>query len=295
MFSFLFLLLSLSSFILFELRHNFFQIRSVIFYFQHKQIAGEPLFSTWFFDRLKGLFFDSINLIPQNSFWNLPITVLLIILLIKVLKNKILKYRRIYLYFYFFYLGFWLIMFFYKGMIWGFFYWGFLPLMVMIFSSFYELFNKKVFIYLYLVIYFLNFYSGFLIAKNFHGQWQLYYQMAQTAFKNSKDREFGYYVFSPDLYGYSGRYAISYVQKENPYKKAIKYEKRRETFLLIDPPPDDKPWLNGDWWVKNQLNINKLPAAVFHFGKYRIEKYLLNDQEIKIPTNPNLIKDTHFR
>mgnify|MGYP005855419405 CR=1 FL=1 len=293
--SFLFLLIPLSSFLLFELRHNFFQIRSVISYFQNKQIAGEMIFSDWFFGRLKGLFFDGINLVPQNPFWNLPITIFLIILFIKILKNKKLKYRNTYLYFYFFYLGFWFVMFFYKGIIWGFFYWGFLPLMVMIFSSFYEVFDKKIFLALFVIIYCLNSYSGFLIAKNFRGQWQLYYQMAKKIFKNSQEREFGYYVYSPDLYGYSGRYAFSYVQKEYFHKKAISYEKRRETFLLIEPPPDDKPWLNSVWWVKNQVNINKKPAKVFYFDQYRIEKYLLNYQETKIPADPNLIKDMHFR
>lgn len=293
--SFFVLVIPLSTFILFELRHNFFQIRSVISYFYHKQIAGEPLFFDWLFSRLRGIFFDGINLMPHGYYWNFPITLLLIMLFFKVLVDKRLKNRQAYLHFYYLYLGFWLMIFFYKGIVWGFFYWGFLPLVIMIFSSLHKIFDKKIFLTLYLIVYLSNLFYGFLIAKNFTDQWQLYYEMAKKIYHDATEKEFGYFVFSPDLYGYSGRYALSYTQKEYPNKKGIAYEKRRETYLLIEPPPDDRPWLKGEWWIKNQVKINKKPIKVFSFGKYRIEKYTLNENEIKIPADSNLIKDTHFR
>jgi hypothetical protein len=66
--------------------------------------------------------------------------------------------------------------------------------------------------------------------------------------------------------------------------------------LIIAPPPDDKLWLNGKWWKENQVGIRKKPVKIFHYDNgYLVEKYILTDEEIKIPADPNLIKDIHFR
>lgn len=290
----LILTLPLSTFILFEFRHNFFQVRSVISFFKHRQIAGEPLFIDWVIGRLRGMFFDGLSLMP-NPIYNLPVTFLFIWLFYKTFIKKKLNRKETYSLFFFLYLGFWFLMFFYKGIVWGFFYWGFFPLIILIFCSLFLLINKKVFLSLYLIVYLINFYYSLVNVINFKGQWQLYYQMAKTIYQDAKTKEFGYFVYSPDLYGYSGRYALSYVQKEYANKKGMPYDKRKETYLLIEPPPTDKPWLKGDWWVKHQVKIDKKPIKVFYFDKYRIEKYDLNFEEIKIPADPNLIKDTHFR
>jgi hypothetical protein len=47
---------------------------------------------------------------------------------------------------------------------------------------------------------------------------------------------------------------------------------------------------------KNQVNIKRKPDFVRKYKNgFIIEKYLLSDEELKIPSDPNLIQNLTFR
>ena len=98
------------------------------------------------------------------------------------------------------------------------------------------------------------------------------------------------------MFGYTPRYAMNYYQKLDNNKKSYPFEKKKETYLILLPVPDDRPDISIDWWIKNQVKINKKPQQVIKYDNgYIIQKYLLTDKEISISADPNLLKDLHFR
>lgn len=295
------LLIPLSSFILFDFRHNFLQTRSIINYFLGGEMTGKPQFWQYFWMRIKGFFIDTPGLLTGGLKWTaLLIAMLVFFILYKVCKNPRSKNRDLYFLFFYFYLGYWLIAFLFRGIIWSYYYWPFLPLLVMVFSSSERLLNKRVFASFFTLILMINFYYGIRHAwraRNFIGvdlgSWQFNYQAAKWVF-NDADGEFGYYIFTPDLFGYSPRYALNFVQKTYKDKQGYPFEKKEETYLLL--APSDTPYANADWWRKNQVKISKQPDKVLNFQNgFKIEKYRLTPEETSIQSDPNLIQSLHFR
>ncbi|MDP3758597.1 MAG: hypothetical protein Q8Q86_02665, partial [Candidatus Daviesbacteria bacterium] len=116
---------------------------------------------------------------------------------------------------------------------------------------------------------------------------------------------FGYFIFTPDLYGYSPRYAIDLYQKRFKDKKVKPYEKSAITYLVIAPPPYYGKDPNSIWYQKNtnsatwkisdiRITSDSASSVIFNNG-FIIEKYNLSDEEIKMGSNPYLIKDIFFR
>lgn len=125
--------------------------------------------------------------------------------------------------------------------------------------------------------------------------WKFNFQTADKIFKDNTG-EFGYYIYTPDQYGYSPKYAFNYAQTKNPQIKAYPFTKKGTTYLLIAAPPKDRLFLNGDWWKKNQVKIDKKPVNVLKYPNgFKVEKYLLDEEETKIESDPNLIQTLLFR
>ncbi|MEK7633519.1 MAG: glycosyltransferase family 39 protein [Patescibacteria group bacterium] len=294
-FAYFILLIPLSTYFLFELRHNFLQIRSVISYITTKQSVGSLSMLNIFIQRARGILFDGINIIPQNYLLNFPVTILFAILIYK-LKDKKFKYRNIYYLYFFFYFGFWILTLAFKGVVWGYYYWPFLPLTLIIFTSLFSKINKKIFALIFIYIFVINFISGIQAIKSAGTGWRFNYELAKKIYKDADGSDFGYYIYTPDQFAYSEKYSILYVQNIFGQTVSHPYEKKALTYLIIAPPPEDKPYLKGDWWKSNQVKINRNPDKVFKYSNNMIvEKYLLSKEELKIPSDPNLIQDLIFR
>jgi len=294
-FAYFILLIPLSTYFLFELRHDFLQTRSIISYITTKQNVGSLNLLNIVIQRARGLLFDGINMIPQNFLLNLPITILFGILIYN-LKDKKFKHRNTYFLYFFFYFGFWIIALFFKGNIWNHHYLPFLPLTLIIFSSLFNLINKKIFIIVFLYIFIINFIFGIQSIKSAGTGWKFYADLAKKIYQDAKGNDFGYYVYSSDLLGYSEKYSIHYIQKMFKQTISHPYKKEQLTYLIIAPPPEDKKYLNGDWWKINQVKINRNPDKVFRYSNGMIvEKYLLSQKEMQIPSDPNLVQDLTFR
>lgn len=290
------LLIPLSTYILFEIRHNFLQLNSIINYVTLKQTAGELGFQQVIAARIKGAFLDGFHMTPLiNSYFTLPITALFTWLLFKLKKNNF-PYRNNYLLFFYFYFGFWTITLAYKGVVWNYYYLPFLPVMLLVLASTINFINKKLFFVFFLYIFLINLFFGIQAIKTAGSGWKFYQKLAKDIYKDANKQEFGYYVYTPDLFAYSEKYALNYTQQEFPETKSYPYQKKSLTYVIIAPPPKDKPWLDGEWWRNNQVKINSKENKVIKYSNgFIVEKYLLNKEELKIPSDPNLIQDLTFR
>jgi len=230
-----------------------------------------------------------------SSYFTLPVTALFGWLLYKMRDHK-LKYRDSYLLFFYFYFGFWIITLAYKGVVWNYYYMPFLPLALLILASTIAIIDKRLFLAIFLYVFVINFYSGIQSVKTAGSGWRFYHRLAKDIYKDADKKEFGYYVYTPDLFGYSEKYALSYAQQEFLDTRIYPYQKKPLTYLVFAPSPQDKPWLDGEWWRTNQVKINRKPDKVIKYPNgFIVEKYLLEEEETKIPSDPNLIQDLTFR
>lgn len=313
-FSFIGLIVPLSSYILFELRNNFLQIRSILSYLSGEQSHGKldlNLFELLIV-RIKEMFFMGLGTITQN---NKYITALLLLLIVfasfKIFKQKNER-KNVYLLFIYFYLGFWLMAIFFKGPLWNYYYLPFVPLLILFFVSLGNLLNRWLFFIIFLLIYVINIQNGLKDILSYNpnpkeqdvSTWQFNKLVAESIFEGP-EKDFGYFIFTPDLYGYSPRYALNFYQKQDLQKEVHPYLKREIIYLLIAPPPEYGKDPNSIWyqkntnsniWKSNDVRITGNPDTIISFKNgFVIEKHKLSDQEIKVDPNPYLIKDIFFR
>jgi len=295
------LIIPLSTYFLFEIRHQFLQFKAILQFIKPEINQQSFKLLPFLISRFQGFFIDGLDVLPAGPYLLKLLFVTLPFLFLfyqTVLKKKNLSY---FLFFYF-YLGFWSFTFLFKGVIWNYYFWPFSSMTVIFFSSISQFINKKFFYIIFLIIIssaLLSNIRDVTNAKIFIGEdassWKFNFQVADKIFKENNN-EFGYYIYTPDQYGYSQKYALSYVQSKNPQIKAYPFVKKNITYLLIAAAPKDRLFLNGDWWKKNQVKIDKKPEKIVKFPNgFKIEKYLLNEEEMKIESDPNLIQTLIFR
>ena len=302
--AFLILIIPLSTYIIFDLRHNFLQTRSLINFFSQNIKNTNKNFYNW--EIIKQKITHSVGselnfITDRNILLNFFTIIILFIGFYQVFKNKKDKNKEIYLLFLYLYFGYWLIVIFYKGIIWWHYYWPFLPLLSIIVASFIKYINKKAFFVFIITLIACSFYTKtqlIIKTKNYFGQekssWLFYKNMAKTIYEDAP-KNFGYFIFSDDNFGYPSWYAMNYMGKFYKNKKAIIHEKKETTYLIIDP--SDNPGYSKEWWQKNMVKIDKNPEKVFQFNKsnFRVEKYKLNELDVKKEIDPTLIKTLIFR
>ncbi|MCR4329722.1 MAG: glycosyltransferase family 39 protein [Candidatus Roizmanbacteria bacterium] len=294
-FFFFILLIPLSTYIVFEIRHSFLQTHSVLNYIRAPHDGQLIPWYTFPLDRTKNIL-ESLQLFPY--WWANFITVLASYLLLR--NKKITRGKNIFLLFSYFFVGYWLITLFYKGTIWQYYFWPFFPVLIVVVVELLRYVPKFQRILFYSILGIGTCFIQFRLLQGAKMQtdassWIFQEKVAQSLFKDAPN-EFGYYVFTPDLFGYSPRYAIMYENKLFPNKRAFAFEKKRITYLVIAPPPSDRLFLDGVWWKNNQVKINKKPTKVFTYKNgFRVEKYVLTQKEQSQNSDPNLIQSLIFR
>ncbi|MBI2018957.1 glycosyltransferase family 39 protein [Candidatus Daviesbacteria bacterium] len=309
------LIVPLSSFLLFDLRNNFLQLNSIANYLWGSQTHGKlDLNLTQVMAmRVRESVTDGLGIITQN---NIYITVLLLLSIIfvifHILRQKDQKNRLVYFLFSYFYLGFWLMTTLFKGPVWNYYYIPFIPLLILMIVSLKREMNKFIFYTIFILIYVLNLQNGLKDMSTYNpnpleqdvSTWKFNKLVADKVFAG-EEKEFGYFIFTPDLYGYSPRYALDFYQKRTKDKKAYPYQKKGITYLIIAPPPEYGKDPNSIWyqrntnsklWKNNDIRIAGDPVSKVSFKNgFEIEKYYLSSEEIKVESNPYLIKDIFFR
>lgn len=304
-FSLLILLIPLSTFILFDLKHQFLQTKSVMNYLTGRENTGklDRKINELFKERINSIIHIGPGFMAKDS----SILFYLVLAMLGFSAFKIIKDKKennvklFFLLFIYFYVGYWLMTVLYKGTIWGYYYWPFLGLSVLVFASTSKFINKWLFYLLLIVFVLFNF--NVEIGGNFksvayfggdNSSWRFHEKTAKLIY-NDAQSEFGYYIFTADQFGYSSRYAMNFVQTRFKDKKAFPYEKKQTTYLIIFP--SDNPTINDSWWKEEKVKIKKEPDKVFTFAgsNMRIEKYILNSDEIADKSDENLIHTLIFR
>mgnify|MGYP002713186665 CR=1 FL=1 len=308
MLSFFAVFIPLSTYIVFDLRNNFLQSRSVLNFILNRE--GESLsFSkilAIFLDRLYLASIDMMSIIPSvggNPVFRKIGPILILILCVAVIsKIKKSSYKDWFASIAFLYLGYWVIALVYPGTMWVYYYNSFLPIIVLGIASAAAIVPKKIFLPILFVILSLTLVDGILWSKNlnqFVGKsdlsWQSYNEMAQDIY-NTAQGDFGYYIYTPDLYGYQPKYAMQFMQNRYQAKQSYSFQKKREVFLIMASAPKDKPYLNGNSWKENDIAIHTEPLSIKDYPNgFTVEHYILSDEQIAVPSNPLLIQDLHFR
>lgn len=307
------LLVPLSSFLLFDLRNQFIQFKSVSAFLGGFESHGKldlnllQLITI----RIKEAITDGLGVITQN---NIYLSILLLLILVwGIYQNRDkVKARLIYTASSFFYIGFWFFTIFFKGTVWNYYYLPFIPLIIIVFVSLKNRLNKVVFYTIFILIYLVNVKVAVVDLLNYQtdpskqdvSTWKFNKLVAEKVIADS-EKEFGYFIFTPDLYGYSPRYAMNLLQKRNLGKTIYPYFKKPVTYLLIAPPPEYGKDPNSIWyqkntnsklWKDNDIRISRIPLSTLNFNNgFVIEKYNFSEEEIKVEPNPYLIKDIFFR
>lgn len=303
-FSFSILSIPLSTFILFDLRHQFIQFKSIIRY-----VVGEPGrakqhidYVAVIFTRIKEMLFVMSSYFSQgNTVLTIIFASLLAILLLIFFFTKIKANHPNIGYFLYFYIGFWILTLPLKGIIYDYYYWAFLPLFCMVIVDLISVLLRKYASYIFISI------TLFLITANLltimkqdnqffeknTGLWNFYYHQAQSIYTDAK-ADFGWYVYTADQYAYSFKYAMSYTQQKFPSKHSYKFQKKPLTYLMIYP--SDNKYTNENSWRGGQVKIQKKPVATFRsLGGSYIEKYNLTKEEQTISADSTLLQDLTFR
>jgi hypothetical protein len=304
--AFCILIIPLSTFLLFDLRHDFLQVRSVMNYITGKEDSGQMTLPSIVVTRVKGALFEGANIMPL--YFPLMVISALVVFSFLLLGRKKAdpEKRQMYSFFLYFYFGYWIIACLFKGSIWGYYYWPFLPIVLILFSSAYQFIPRKIFWFIFLFFVVANSWQSLKEVKNssnFIGKseasWKFNSETARKVYSGAKDqqqKEFGFYLYTPDLYAYTPRYAFNYIQKEFPDIQARPYQKKDFTFLLIAPPPADKPYLNGQHWKEAQVKVKRPADKSEQFPNgVVLEEHHLSETDQQINSDPNLIQDLHFR
>lgn len=299
LFSVLIVFIPLVNYIVFELRHDFLQIRGLInFLNPTSETLIDIKYSAILINRFESLM-GRLNLLQSGYIIGFIFIILFLFIFYKAYKlNKKDNKRKFILLFYAYLFSFFTLTLFFKNYIWDFYTLGFLSLTVIMFSSLIYLIRLKIFIilYLFMIIFLLNsnysFISGLReLSTNNTLSWKFNLRVAEHVFKNSFD-DFGYFIYSPDEFGYSIKYAMNYVQ--NSYSNSgTLCKKEKITYLIYNPYYLDPS--SPEYWKNNKVKINIEPVSIATIGSVIIEKYNLDEENRAVAHDPNIICDLHFR
>ncbi|RJQ25344.1 hypothetical protein C4577_06085 [Candidatus Parcubacteria bacterium] len=296
--SFSLILLTLSNFLIFNLRHESLLSQQVMKFITSGS-SGYHHILQMLEQRFRFMVggAEILRVDPGNINYILFL-ILIVFLVFQIVQNK---NKKIYFSFLYFYFGYLIISNLNGGGLLYFYLFPLFPLVFLIFSSFSNSKYPKVFMGIFFVIFLLNTFNAldFDIKSSYHSMgksewsWMFYKKLALEVFTGKE--EFGYFVYSPDVVGYRPKYALFYTEKLYPHK-AIYFQKKPVTYLIIAPPPSNNPYMKDEWWRINLLHINKKPESVINFDNgYKIEKYFLSEKEILVPVEQGIDPGIHFR
>lgn len=295
------LIIPLSTYALFEVRHDFLQLKAIIQFVSSDTKDALVASQNTILGRANQII-NSLMIVPYpNIVMKVVVTAIFAWLAITVWKDKKMKNRQVYLLYFYLFAGYWICALLFKGVVWSYYYWPFLPLNIIIFSSFLLRLDKKIiaiFAGVLLVQVALYYSTELKNASNFIGKdtgsWLFNRQLAQSVYSYN-DTDFGYYIFTPDQFGYSPRYAMDY-EKMFHGTTQHPYEKKTVTYLILAPGIEKNVFEGGDWWKKNRVHITKTPQDTTVFeNKFRVERYILTEKEIQVASDPTIVNSLFFR
>ena len=292
-----FLVIPLSTWALFDIRHGFPMSSAALRQLGQSDI-GVP-FSALIQNRLDvmttGIEFLRYG-IPYGSAYTLYIFMAFLLWAIKT----DMRYRAIYLLFLYIYVSYFATSLLNRFQLLPFYVYPIFPLVFLFFSSLVTFGNKKInysFLAFFLIIYgtnmvgtwhHINTWSTSFVGKSPYS-WITLSEVARTVY-SQPEQNFGYFVFSPDIMAYEMRYAMEYWRLSLSKTNVAVFEKKPIIYVII--APRNGTYMTHDW-IKMKLAITSEPARIWKFpSSYTIEKYELTPKELAVPfdigINPGL-------
>jgi hypothetical protein len=299
-----FTLLPLSTYLVFDIRHDWIQSRAVYQFVTSSQSESAQSIISLINDRLDLAAVKALSISPSipGFGWTSILGLLVIWSMILIGLAKYKNANPMFRWILYFYVGFWLISIFYPGSIWSYYYQPFIPWIVLLIASTIQQLPRRLFSLLFGVLIMISLVDGLTWVNSiseFSGKtelsWLSHRDIAAEVFSQA-EAEFGYFAYTPDLYAYQPQYAMKFLNKFYPDKTAVAYQKRSQTFLIFAQPPPDKTYLGAEKWKSEDVRISSQPTKVTVYPNgYTVEEYRLDEAELAIPHNPNLIQGLHFR
>jgi len=298
--AFLVLVVSLGNFFLFDIRHHFLILHNTLRFISPTESEHKHFFNYLLLlqDRLSLIISNVQFLRTDIGFANSLIFICAIIGSYLQIKKK--QFTIFYLSSLYFYFGFFILSMIDKGPVLYWYLFPMFPLMLLVVSSFAASRLRNLVIFIFIVIIIVNIRTA---LNDIHSSqelsqtifsWHALDTMSKRVFEG-KEHTFGYFVYAPDALAYEEKYAM-YYESRHSLKQVVYFTKKPVTYLILEPPPMDNPYMKADWWIKNQVTITSSPSAILTFPNgYVIEKFYLTDSEIKVPFDPSIDPGLNFR
>ncbi len=286
--------LPLLSFLVFELRHDWLQVRSVLIYLQTPSTADIST-GSWVAQRIESALTDGLNIFELPKYFAiLPLLAIGAAGLWKKKKKPLLTYLTILVLLWYF--GWWLLAFGFSGTVWGYYFTPFAGIIVLGLAIFSD--HVKWAPYLLVVLFIwlaVQRSSAVLYTPDRFGgaSWVLLSEIAAEALSEPNR---GYFVYSQDQFAYPLKYALSYYADTHSAASATAYTKLPQTVLVKAPDDPKNPYSTAQDWQMNKIGITSEATQVIEYPYgYTIEVFTLTETELNSPVDPNLILDLHFR
>ncbi len=302
-FAFTLILVPLSTYIMFDLRHEFFQFNNLLIYIKGKPDDVYVPFQNIVWNRIDYLLNVGVPVLKGNNYRRIQ-EVLSVVLLLGLIATTLLDKRRrtqnaFFLYLFF---GYFLVSLSNRYYLALHHFLPFTPIVFMFVSSLALSRFKLLFCLLFVFIIVHNSLTGLrfideqnrFIGKN-EDSWNFLAHLVKNVYQEAPN-EFGYFVYAPDKFAYEPKYAMIFGQKQYPHKQAFYFSKQPVTYVVLAPPPPDNPYMLGDFWTKHGIHINKVPEEHIEYPNgYIVEKYTLTEVEQRVPFDKAEDSGLHFR
>lgn len=303
--SFCILAVPLSTFLLFDVRHNFLQFNSLIDYVTGRkdQFPSHKPILMITMQKFELMTREGLGIFPMGQLGPFNALALAVFASAALAWKKTKEFARspltVLLYYF---VGYYVLTYVLKDTLLFHYYYPLMYVPILAFAALHNRTNK----YLYGVILLLVLYSGVFYGKEeirkthdsvgrIEDDWKFLHSIAASVYAGP-EKDFGYFVYSPDVYAYQQKYAMSYERQNHPDKKVSLYVKRPVTYLVIAPPTGTGVELSASDWKKDKIKINKKPIEVHNLaGRYIVEKYELTPAEMAIEPAFDVQNSIYFR
>lgn len=298
-------LLSIATFILFDLRHQFLMSKAVLGAFtQGRREKGYLEWSERFYEHFDSLLgtYKSI-LFKDDSLMKLLFVAIFIFGAFKIFKNKKNKYRKEFVFMLLFPVLIFGIFMFYPYKIWPEYVLGLaVPVAVVFYlcltAIWKSAFGKIITILFFTVTTFHVFthvnsqYFGNYQQNTSAGSYKNQREVVEWIYKDKGEGDLGYFVYTPETYTHGMDYLFSYLGKNNPKTHAVN-TKQQTTYLILYPHlADDKK--AHEFWKKNVVRTNgKVLSKKVFKGNIIVEKLSIDAKEQA--ADPNYYQGLIFR
>jgi hypothetical protein len=145
---------------------------------------------------------------------------------------------------------------------------------------------------LYLISFLQTQYLGNYEQNNSSGSYKNQKSAIEWIYKDAKDGRFGYFVYSPSVYTHTVDYLMSYLGKNNK-NVVLENQKNKFSYLVFYPHLDNDPGAY-EFWKKNTIRTQgKVIESKMFKGNITVEKILVTEGEE--PVDPNYYQSLLFR